>query len=145
MSTNGLSAAEQAGRAETALKVALHRALGLELIDDSDLGAGLCFPVADLAVGPSGHLHAAALGAIIETAAYLAVLPTLGEQEHAVTHAISTQYLRPARTGDRVHVVGTLTRRARTVAFVLVSAHVGGSEDPPLIAQSQVTKSIITP
>lgn len=139
-----VNAEELAARAEPALQVALQHALGVELVDRTNVGAGLRFPVTNLAVTPAGTLHAAALAAIIETAGFLAVLPTLGKQEHAVTNMISTQYLRPAPAGEWVHVVGTLSRRARTLAFVSVLAYVREPDAATLIAQSQVTKSIIT-
>ena len=57
-------------------------------------------PVAGLAVTPAATAHAAALGAAIELAGYLAVLPTLTVSQHAVTHQISTQYLRPRAPGS---------------------------------------------
>ena len=132
-------------RAEQALKVALQHALRAELVDAADPPAGLRFPVTGLSVTPAGTLHAAALAAIIETAGYLAVLPTLGDDEHAVTNSISTQYLRAAPADSWVRVTGTLGRRARTLAFVSVAAHLetdGALSD--LVAQSQITKSVIT-
>ena len=67
--------------------------------------------------------------AAMELAGYLAVLPTLTAAEHAVTHQISTQYLRAARVGDRVRVHATLLRRTRALAFVSVTAH-GGRRRP---------------
>lgn len=139
-----MTAKELAARAEPALRVALQHALGIELIDELNVGAGVRFPVTGLAVTPAGTLHAAALTAIIEAAGFLAVLPTLGEKEHAVTNMISTQYLRPARAGEWVHVIGTLSRRARTLAFVSVLAYLDRSDPSTLIAQSQLTKSVIT-
>ncbi len=131
-----------AARARPALQVALQQALGAEFVDAADPTAGLRFPVTGLALTPAGTMHAAALAAVIETAGYLAVLPTLGENEHAVTNSIATQYLRPARAGDWVCATGTLSRRARTLAFVAVRSYLG-SPDGDLLAQSQITKSVI--
>lgn len=128
-------------RATAALEVALQHALGAELIDATDPAAGVRFPVTGLAVTPAGTLHAGALTVIIELAGYLAVLPTMPDTEHAVTHTISTQYLRAARAGDRVAVVGAVTRRARSLAFVSVVAELG---EGLLIAHSQITKSIVS-
>lgn len=126
------------------LDVALQSALGAELIDAADPTAGVRFPVTGLALTPAGTLHAAALAAIVELAAYLAVLPTLGLTEHAVTSTISTHYLRAAHTGDRVNVVGTLTKRARVLAFVSVTSEIDeGSGRARVIAHSQITKSIV--
>jgi uncharacterized protein (TIGR00369 family) len=137
----GVGARDQ--RARLALEVALAHALGAELVDSADPTAGVRFPVSGLAITPAGTLHAAALAAVVELAGYLAVLPTLESTEHAVTHAISTQYLRAARAGDWVYVVGTLTKRTRTLAFVSVAAVLEGAGQERLVAHSQLTKSIV--
>jgi len=73
-------------RAEAALAVALTDALGVEFVDPSAPLDGVVLPVAGLAVTPAATAHAAALGAAIELAGYLAVLPTLTASQHAVTH-----------------------------------------------------------
>jgi acyl-coenzyme A thioesterase PaaI-like protein len=126
-------------RAAAARAVALPHALGVELVDPADPLAGVAFDVAGIALTPAATLHAAALAAVLELAGYLAVLPTLTVAEHAVTHQISTQYLRAGRAGDRVRVVGSLLRRSRALAFVTVTAH--GPAD--VVAQSQITKSVV--
>lgn len=128
-------------RAALALAVPLQAALDAELIDPADVGSGVRVPVAGLALTPAGTLHGGALSGVLELAGYLAVLPELAETEHAVTHAIATQLVGAARAGDVVTVRGTLVRRARTIAFVSVTASVGDSRP---VAQSQITKSIVT-
>lgn len=130
-------------RAEAALAVALPDALGVEFVDPRAPLDGVALTVAGLAVTPGATAHAAALAAAIELAGYLAVLPTLTPAQHAVTHQISTQYLRPARVGQRVIVRGELARRTRSVAFVGVTALLSEGPERP-VAQSQVTKSIVT-
>ena len=140
--TGPLAGDDLLARAEAALAVALTDALGIEFVDPSAPLDGVVLPVAGLAVTPAATAHAAALGAAIELAGYLAVLPTLTVSQHAVTHQISTQYLRPARAGQRVVVVGRLAKRAREVAFVTVTAALEDAVDRP-VALSQVTKSIV--
>jgi len=130
-------------RARSALDVALPRALGATLIDAEDPTAGVRFRVGDLGATPFGTLHAAALAAIVELAGYLVVLPTLEASEHAVTHAISTQYLRPARAGEQVEVVAALDKRARTLAFVSVVSTVHAADDARVVARTQITKTIV--
>ena len=129
-------------RAEAALAVALPKALGVELCDPADPLAGVAFPVAGIAVTPAATAHASALAAAMELAGYLAVLPTLTVAEHAVTHQISTQYLRAARAGERVRVDATLLRRTRALAFVTVTARCVGP-DAPVVAHGQITKSVV--
>ncbi|GAA4904357.1 acyl-coenzyme A thioesterase PaaI-like protein [Actinomycetospora succinea] len=129
-------------RAEAALAVALPDALGVEFVDPYAPLDGVVLPVTGIAVTPAATAHASALGAAIELAGYLAVLPTLTPAQHAVTHQISTQYLRPAASGTRVRVVGTLAKRARELAFVSVTASLEDGPDRP-VALSQITKSIV--
>ena len=129
-------------RAEAALAVALPDALGVELRDPADPLAGVAFDVAGIAVTPAATLHASALAAAMELAGYLAVMPTLTAAEHAITHQISTQYLRAARVGERVQVHATLLRRTRALAFVSVTA-LGAGGDGPAVAQGQITKSVV--
>ena len=128
-------------RAEAALAVALPDALGLRFVDPSEPLRGVEFEVAGIAVTPAAALHASALAAALELAGYLAVLPTLTTAEHAVTHQISTQYLRPATVGQRVRVRAELARRTRSLAFVGVTAERG--TDGVVVAQGQITKSVV--
>lgn len=127
------------GRVAEALAVPLQNALGAALIDPDDPQAGVRFAVRGLACTPAGTLHAGALAGVLELAGYLAVLPELGDKQHAVTHAISAQYVAAAKEGADVTVVGRLVRRARSVAFLAVTAAVADR----IIAEAQITKSII--
>lgn len=136
--TDLLSGAALAERAAAALAVPLQHALGARLLDPDDPAAGVVLPVAGLAA-TGGALHAAALGAACEVAAYLAALPYLAPSEHAVTHAVATQVFAAAREGEEVTVIGTADRRTRRLAFLSVTAAVG---DRP-IARAQITKSVV--
>lgn len=126
-------------RVQQALSVPLQHALGATLIDVEDPSAGVRFEVGTLAVNGVGGLHAAALGALVELAAFLAVLPSLSDSEHAVTHAVSTQFIAAARQGDQVMACGELDRRTRRTAFLSVVVKSNGR----LIARSQLTKTIV--
>ncbi|BCK53388.1 PaaI family thioesterase [Nocardia wallacei] len=142
MSSDVVDDGDLRARADAALLVGLQHALGAELIDTDDPTAGVRFPVRGLAVTPAGTLHAGALNAVIELAGYLAVAPTLGPGEHAVTHAISTQFVRAAPRDVWVLVYGELVKRGRGVAFVTATAVLSDSPST-VIATSQVTKSVI--
>jgi acyl-coenzyme A thioesterase PaaI-like protein len=131
--------ADLADRAAAALAIPLQDALAARPIDPADPTGGLVFPVTGLAINPGGTLHAGALGAILELAGFLALLPALAASEHAVTHHISTQILSPGRAGEEVRVTATLERRTRRLGFVTATATVGER----LVARSQITKSVI--
>jgi acyl-coenzyme A thioesterase PaaI-like protein len=126
-------------RVAAALSVPLQHALGARLIDDTDPAAGVTFPVTGLATNGAGSLHAGALAGVLELAGYLAVLPTLGPHEHAVTHAVATQLADAAPEGSDVVVSATVDRRTRHLAFVSVTATCGKS----VVARAQLTKSVV--
>ena len=126
-------------RVAAALAVPLQHALGARLVDDADPTAGVVLPVTGLAANGAGGLHAAALSAVLELAGYLAVLPTLAPDEHAVTHAVATQLVAAAPEGAEVVVTAALDRRTRRLAFVSATATSGGA----LVARAQLTKSIV--
>ena len=126
-------------RALLALAIPLQTALGARPADPEDPAGPIVLPVGELAMNPGGTLHAGALGAILEVAGLLALLPALADDEHAVTHHISTQLLSAGRAGEEVLVTATLDRRTRRLGFVSVTATVGER----LVARSQITKSVV--
>ena len=134
-----MTAAELAARAEAVLAIPLQVALHARPVDPARPADGLEFPVTELAVNPGGTLHAGALGAIMELAGLLALLPVLSATEHAVTHHIATQILSAGRQGELVRVTARLERRTRRLGFVAATAMVGER----LLARSQITKSVI--
>ncbi|WP_329240132.1 hypothetical protein OG417_39445 [Actinoallomurus sp. NBC_01490] len=136
-----LTGAALAARAAEALEVPLQRSLGARLLDPAAPAAGAWFVVDGLASNGRGALHAAALGTMLELAAYLALLPSLSVSEDAVTHAIATQLVAAAKDGDRVEVRGQVDRRTRRLAFLSVVA----TADDRTIARAQLTKSILGP
>jgi acyl-coenzyme A thioesterase PaaI-like protein len=127
------------GRAALALAVPLADALGARLRDPADPTAGVTFTVDGLAGNGAGGVHSAAVSAALELAAYLALLPDLAADEHALTHASATQLFAAARHGDDVVATATLDRRTRRLAFLSAAATVGGMP----VARAQITKSII--
>ncbi len=126
-------------RVQAALDIPLQSALGARPADPERPTGGLLFPVDGLAINPGGTLHAGALGAILELQGFLTLLPELADDEHAVTHHISTQLLSPGRRGEEVLVTAALERRTRRLGFVTATATVGDR----LVARSQITKSVI--
>lgn len=131
--------AVMSSRAAEILAIPLQHALGVRLLDVDDPAVGCSFIVGELADNGTGALHAAALGAIIETAGYLALLPALDGTQYAVTHAIATQLFAAARLGEQVDVRASIDRRTRRLAFLSVLATVGDTT----IARAQLTKSIL--
>jgi acyl-coenzyme A thioesterase PaaI-like protein len=127
-------------RARTALAVPLSAALGLRLLDEADPAAGCALRIAELADNGFGGTHAAALYAALELSGFLAVAPSLGEAEHAVTVMSSLTLAVAARPGDVVEARGTVDRRTRRLAFVSAVATVGDA----VVARATLTKSVVS-
>lgn len=137
--TDLLTGAALRERASRALDVPLQRALGVQLLDATDPPAGVSLVAVDLAGNGAGGLHAAALCAACEVAAYLALLPALAGDEHALTVSSAMQLVGAAALGERVEVRGELDRRTRRMAFLSVRAAVDGR----VIARTVLTKAIV--
>ena len=126
-------------RVSAVLGIPLHRFLGMELRDAADPAAGIWFPVAEPTLNPSGLLHAGVIYTLMDVASFLALIGSLADDEHAVTHDQSVSLLRPVSADRRVEVRGTVLRRGRAVAFLRADATVEGT----LVATGQVTKTVV--
>ena len=121
------------------LEIPLNRFLGMELRDPADPSAGVWFPVGPSAQNQAGVLHGGVVTTLLDTACYLALLPQLSDDEHAVTHDLTVSLMRPVLADQRVDIVGTVLRRGRAVAFLRAEATVEGQ----VVAAAQVTKSVV--
>ena len=121
------------------LEIPLNRFLGMRLRDAADPAAGIWFPVGPSAQNQAGVLHGGVVTTLLDTACYLALLPHLSDEEHAVTHDLTVSLLRPVSADQRVDVVGSVLRRGRAVAFLRAEALVDGQ----VVAAAQVTKSVV--
>ncbi|MGY1780023.1 PaaI family thioesterase [Geodermatophilus sp. SYSU D01036] len=128
-----------AARVQAVLDIPLHRHLGMQLRDPADPTAGIWFPVGAAAQNQAALLHGGVVYTFLDVAAFLSLLPSLGDGEHAVTHDLTASLLRPVRAGARVDVTGSVLRRGRAVAFLRSEATVDGA----LVASAQVTKTIV--
>ena len=134
-----VSQSAQAARVQAVLDIPLHRFLGVRLLEPGNPAAGISFPVGEAAQNQAAVLHGGVVTALLDVASYLALLPQLGEEEHAVTHDLTASLLRPVAAGARVDVTGTVLRKGRAVAFMRAEATVDGQ----VVAAAQVTKSIV--
>jgi uncharacterized protein (TIGR00369 family) len=126
-------------RVRAVLGIPFHRFLGMELRDAADPSAGIWFRVSAPTLNPVGALHGGVIYSLMDVGAFLALLPRLTEEEHAVTHDLTVSLMRPVGPDKRVDIVGTVLRRGRAVAFLRAEATVDGD----VVAAAQVTKSIV--
>lgn len=108
-------------------------------VDPGDPDRGLSFVVTEQVLNAGGVLHGGVLGTVLDLAAYLSVLRTIGRGQQAVTHALAASYLAAARPGETLVATGSLLRRSRNLAFTAATVTSGER----LIATASVTKSII--
>ena len=128
-----------AARVQSVLDIPLNRFLGMLLRDPADPSAGVWFPVGPAAQNQAAVLHGGVVTTLLDTASYLALLPSLSDAEHAVTHDLTVSLLRPVAADRRVDITATVLRRGRAVAFMRAEATVDGE----LVAAAQVTKSVV--
>ena len=126
-------------RVQAVLDIPLHRFLGMELREPAEPSAGIWFPVAGPAQNQAAMLHGGVVYTLLDVASFLALLPHLSDDEHAVTHDLTVSLLRPVTAGKRVDVRGTVLRRGRAVSFMRAEATVEGE----IVAAAQVTKSVV--
>jgi uncharacterized protein (TIGR00369 family) len=134
-----MSSADQAARVQAVLDIPLHRFLGMQLRHPAEPSAGIWFRVDRPTQNQSGVLHGGVVYTLLDVAAFLALLPELSDQEHAVTHDLSVSLVRRVAAEARVDVIGSVVRRGRAVAFLRAEASVDGA----VVAAAQVTKSIV--
>jgi uncharacterized protein (TIGR00369 family) len=130
---------EIAARVQAVLDIPLHRFLGMQLRDPAAPTAGIWFPVDRPAQNQAAMLHGGVVYTLVDVACFLALLPHLGDDEHAVTHDLAVSLLRPVPAGARVDVTGSVLRRGRAVAFMRAEATVDGV----VVAAGQLTKSVV--
>jgi uncharacterized protein (TIGR00369 family) len=126
-------------RVRAVLGIPLHRFLGMELRDATDPAAGIWFRASTPTLNPGNLLHAGAIYTLMDVACFLALIGSLRDDEHAVTHDLTVSLLRPVSPDKRVDIVGTVLRRGRAVAFMRADATVDGQ----IVAAAQLTKSIV--
>lgn len=138
-SDNAPSDSLLADRVQAVLDIPLHRFLGMQLRDPAEPAAGIWFPVAEPAQNQATVLHGGVVYTLMDVASFLALLPSLSDDEHAVTHDLTVSLLRPVAADKRVDITGTVLRKGRQVAFMRAEATVDGQ----VVAAAQVTKSIL--
>lgn len=119
--------------------IPLHRFLGVRLTDPDDPAAGVTLVVEGPALNHVDRLHGGVVTALLDVACYLALLPGLGPDEHAVTHDLTVSLLRGVPAGATLRLRGHVLRRGRAVVFLRAEATVEGE----VVAAAQVTKTMV--
>lgn len=91
---------------------------------------------------PQGVVQAGVHGVVLDAAMNFALLAALESGEHTATVDMTVQTMRPAREGDDLRVVGTVTRVARRVAWCQAETRNG---DGDVIASASAVFAVIRP
>ncbi len=87
----------------------------------------------------AGRVHGGVMYAMLDVAAYVALLPLMNDDQNAYTHDINVNLMKPVKFGKTVIFKGIIRRVGRTIAFCDSEAWCDGE----LVATGRVTKSIV--
>lgn len=121
----------------------LHAASGLAIVSSTGGRSEITFEVNDFTANVIDTLHGGILYAMVDVAAFMALLSVIPEGMHGVTADIQVSVLRAAKRGDTVHVRGWVDRVGRTLANMRAEAFVPGPDGERLIGTGTVVKSLI--
>lgn len=128
---------------ERILSHPLHAASGLAIVASGDGASEITFAVNGFTANVIGTLHGGILYAMVDVAAFMALLSVIPDGLHGVTADIQVSVLRAANQGDSVHVRGRVDRVGRTLANMRAEAFVMAEGKERLIATGTVVKSLI--
>ncbi len=126
-------------RQQAVLDIPLNRHLGIRYDGMRDGAAHAHFYSTPALATFGGQLHGGALSTLCEVAGFLALVPSLPADQHAVTHDLHLSLMRAVPAGARCDLSARVVRLGRTLAFIDVSAMVEGQ----LVASARITKSLI--
>lgn len=121
----------------------LHAAGDLAVLVSDGGASEITFAVNGFTANVIGTLHGGILYAMVDVAAFMALLSVIPDGLHGVTADIQVSVLRAAKQGDIVHVRGRVDRVGRTLANMRAEAFVMTEGKERLIATGTVVKSLI--
>lgn len=128
---------------ERILSHPLHAASDLAVLASDGGASEITFAVNGFTANVIGTLHGGILYAMVDVAAFMALLSVIPDGLHGVTADIQVSVLRAAKQGDIVHVRGRVDRVGRTLANMRTEAFVLTEGKERLIATGTVVKSLI--
>lgn len=128
---------------ERILSHPLHVASDLAVLASDGGASEITFAVNGFTANVIGTLHGGILYAMVDVAAFMALLSVIPDGLHGVTADIQVSVLRAAKQGDIVHVRGRVDRVGRTLANMRTEAFVMTDGKERLIATGTVVKGLI--
>ena len=118
----------------------LHHSWGVQSIKAEDGKSEVFVKVNEDMLNPADAFHGGLIYALLDVAAFSALLSIVDESETGVTHQINVQVLRPVPLGAEISIIAEVIKRGRSLTFLESKAYVGDK----IVAMASVTKSMVT-
>jgi uncharacterized protein (TIGR00369 family) len=112
---------------------------GVKLIERDERSARLSFAIRDEMLTPWRTLNGGVVSSLVEVPSFVALLPTIGDDELPVTNDVFVQHVRPLPGDVAYEMTGRLLRRGRTMAWTEVTVEAAG--EPVTLAR--ITKTVL--
>lgn len=129
---------------ESVFTLPFHRFCGVELVHQEPGKSVVRIPIDENTGNVNGVLHGGILYAVIDVAAFLALVPLFAPGEMAVSHDVHVSVMRPVPKGATLELRAEVRRRGRGIAFMQVEAWNVTATPPVLAATGSVTKSFVS-
>jgi len=136
---NRMSQKEQERRIEVTLKAPMQRFLNIKILEVKPGYSTLEMEASENTLNAGGVVHGGAMYAMLDVAAYIALLPLMEDDRNAVTHDITVNVMRHSPSGSIVIFKGIVRKIGKRLAFIDSEAYCDGE----LVAAARVTKSIL--
>lgn len=120
-----------------------HRFCGISLVSQEPGKSVVHMPINDNTGNVNGVLHGGVLYAMIDVAAFLALVPLFAPGETAVSHDVHVSVMRPIPKGATLELRAAVRRRGKSIAFMQVEAWNISLPEPVLIGTGTVTKTFV--
>ncbi len=134
-----MSPEEVSKRIDLVLNLPFHKFLGLTLLENGPGFSKATFGPSENTINVANVVHGGIIYAVLDFAAYVALLPMIQDNQNAATHDIHVSMLRAAPIDEPLILTGTVRKIGKRLAFCDAEAFCGDQ----LIATGRVTKSIL--
>ncbi len=126
-------------RMDLAMDLPYHKFLGLKLLKSEAGVAELELLPSENSINAGGVVHGGIIYSLLDSAAYVAMLPLLHDNQNGVTHDIHVSVMRAAPIDKPIIFRGEIRKTGKRLVFCDSEAWC----DNKLIATGHLTKSII--
>lgn len=128
---------------EIVFSLPFHRFCGISLVRQEPGKSIVHMPINDNTGNVNGVLHGGVLYAMMDVAAFLALVPLFAPGETAVSHDVHVSVMRPIAKGSTLELRAAVRRRGKSIAFMQVEAWNVSLPEPVLVGTGTVTKSFV--